>query len=124
MEPKVIGILRNISELIVASLVKETKTDIIVKNPAFLGIGGQDGQVNINFIPIELLSISPAVNVRSLLSNPGEDILYTFSKNSVLNYKLELADNVVENYKNLTLRQAPQSVPAPATSQENIVKLF
>lgn len=120
MENKVIGILKNISELIVASLVEETETSVVVKNPAFLGIGGQDGQVNINFIPIELLSISPPVNVRSLLATPTEDLLYTFYKANVLKYDLELADNVVENYKNLTLRQnAPTS-----SSEENIVKLF
>lgn len=121
MEYKVIGILKNISELIVASLVEETETSLIVKNPAFLGIGGQDGQVNINFIPIELLSISPAVNVRSLLAKPTEDILYTFDKKSVLNHKLELAENVVENYKNLTLRPA---TPLPPSTEDNIIKLF
>jgi hypothetical protein len=120
MDIKVIGILKNISELIVATLVNETETSLVVKNPAFLGIGGQDGQVNINFIPIEMLSISPPVNLRSLLANPTEDILYTFAKDSVLNANLALAANVVENYTNLTLKQAPQT---PST-EENIVKLF
>jgi hypothetical protein len=120
MEQKVIGILKSISELVVATLVEETKSTIVVKNPAFLAIGGQDGQININFIPLEMLSINPPINVRSLLANPAEDILYTFSKSSVLKYDLELAQNVVDNYKALAIRQQPQ-VQAP---EENIVKLF
>lgn len=120
MELKVIGILKNISELIVATLVEETDTAVVVKNPAFLGISGQDGQVNINFIPLEMLSISPAINLRSLLASPTDDIVYTFAKSNVLNANLELAENVIENYKNLTLRQ-----PVPQkTEEENIVKLF
>lgn len=122
MEQKVIGILKNISELIVATLVEETDTAIVVKNPAFLAISGADGQININFIPLEMLSIQPPINVRSLLANPAEDLIYTFAKSSVLLYNVSLASNVIDNYKSLAVR--PQS-PAPTPgSDQNVVKLF
>lgn len=122
MEEKVIGILKNVSELIVATLVEETDTTVKVKNPAFLGISGQNNQININFIPLEMLSLQPSVNIRNLLANPTEELVYSFDKNSVLKADLTLAQNVIDNYKNLT---NGKQAPTPAKSAEdNIVKLF
>lgn len=128
MEEKVIGILRNISELLVATLVEETDQYVKVKNPAFLGIGGQNNQININFIPVEMLSLQPSVNVRNLLANPTEELIYTFYKSTVLIPVLELAQNVKDNYLSLTKPSgAPVSTPvieAAKTAEDNIVKLF
>lgn len=119
MEEKVIGILKDVSELIVATLIEETDTLIRVKNPAFLGINGKNGQININFIPVEMLSIDPPVNIRNLIANPTADIIFTFAKDRVLKYDFELAQNVIENYRHLTSpKQAPQK------PEDNIVKLF
>jgi hypothetical protein len=127
MEEKVIGILKNVSELIVATLVEETDTTVKVKNPAFLGISGQNNQININFIPLEMLSLQPSVNVRNLLANPTEELVYTFDKNSVLKSDLILAQNVIDNYNNLTSGKSSAQPQTPATNksaEENIVKLF
>ena len=123
MEEKVIGILKSISELIVAVRVEEDETTIKVKNPAFLGISGQNGQININFIPVEMLSLQPSVNVRNLLANPAEELIYTFVKSSVLKHDLVLAQNVIENYQNLTGK--PAATPeAPKSPADNVVQLF
>jgi hypothetical protein len=127
MEEKVIGILKNVSELIVATLVEETDSVIKVKNPAFLGISGQNNQININFIPLEMLSLQPSVNVRNLLANQTEELIYTFDKNSLLHSGLDLAQNVIDNYKNLTngKSDAPSQTPVSNKSAEdNIIKLF
>ena len=124
VEPKVIGLLKNISELIVATLVEETDTLLKVKNPAFLGINGQNGQININFIPVEMLSLQPTVNLRNLLANPVEDLIFTFEKNNLLLHSIQLAKNVVDNYLALTVAKpaSPTDVKSPAES--NTVKLF
>lgn len=130
MEEKVIGILRNISELLVATLVEENEHWIKVKNPAFLGIGGQNNQININFIPVEMLSLQPSVNVRSLLADPTEELIYTFYKSTVLIPVLELAQNVKDNYLSLTKPPTTQGATAGAdaaavpSAEDNIVKLF
>jgi len=127
MEEKVIGILKNVSELIVATLVEETDSVIKVKNPAFLGISGQNNQININFIPLEMLSLQPSVNVRNLLANQTEELIYTFDKNSVLHSGLDLAQNVIDNYKNLTngKSDAPSQTPViNKSAEDNIIKLF
>jgi hypothetical protein len=126
MEEKIIGILKNVSELIVATLVEEKDNIIKVKHPAFLGISGQNNQININFIPLEMLSIQPSVNVRNLLANPTEELIYTFDKNAMLKTDLDLAQNVIENYKNLTSK-SPSVQPQVAVNknpEDNIIKLF
>lgn len=126
MEEKIIGILKNVSELIVATLVEEKDNIIKVKHPAFLGISGQNNQININFIPLEMLSIQPSVNVRNLLANPTEELIYTFDKNAMLKTDLNLAQNVIENYKTLTSK-SPSIQPQVAVDknpEDNIIKLF
>jgi hypothetical protein len=125
MEEKIIGILKNISELLVATVVSEDDTTIVVKDVAFLGIGGQNGQVNINFIPIEMLSLQPPVNIRNLLANPTQDLHVPINKASVLFWNLELSDNVVTNYKQLT-NKSPIITPDKSIVKpdDNIVKLF
>jgi hypothetical protein len=126
MEEKVVGILKNISELLVVDVVSEDEKVIVVKNPAFLGINGVNGQININFIPVEMLSLAPAVNIRNLLADPTVDILYTFEKSSLLHYDLKLSQNVVDNYKaiNNKVQLQPVAPVAPVASPDNIVKLF
>lgn len=130
MNDTVIGLLRNISELIVATLVEETPTSLIVKNPAFLGISGENNKINVNFIPVEMLSLAPAVNIRNLLADPTQDLLYEFRKDTLFQYNLVLAKNVVENYSALTRKPEPSdqhpttSVPLSAPGADNIVKLF
>jgi hypothetical protein len=122
MEEKIVGILKNISELLVVTVVSEDEKVIVVKNPAFLGINGVNGQININFIPVEMLSLAPAINIRNLLADPTVEILYTFEKSALLHYNLELSKNVVDNYKAINNKsQAP--APAPEKT-DNIVKLF
>jgi len=123
MEEKIVGILKNISELLVVDVVSEDEKVIVVKNPAFLGINGVNGQININFIPVEMLSLAPAVNIRNLLADPTVDILYTFEKSSLLLYDLKLSQNVVDNYKAINNKVQLQPV-APVASPDNIVKLF
>lgn len=123
MEQKVVGILKNISELLVAVLVEENETVIKVKNPAFIGISGQNNQVNINFIPIEMLSIQPPVNIRNFLADSQQDIIYTFDKNSLIKYDFVLAENVVSNYLNL-VNSTNKPQEQSGKPEDNIVKLF
>jgi hypothetical protein len=121
---RIIGILKNVSEFIVATLVNETEHTLEIKNPALLGITGENNQVSINFIPIEMLSLQPAVNIRNLLSNPVGDIIYPVYKGSVWKWDFELAQNVKDNYSNLTRKTNTPPAPDKLPSEENIVKLF
>lgn len=125
MKDKIVGILKDISEMLVATIVEVTEDTVVVKDVAFLGIGGQNGQVSINFVPMEMLSLQPPVNIRNLLANPTQDLYYTFDKKSVLRWDLELNDNVVTNYKQLTNKSTivtpDKTIVKP---EQNIIKLF
>lgn len=127
-EETIIGILRNVGELYVATLIKEDDECIWVKNPAFLAVNGQNGQININFIPLEMLSVSPALNIRNFLTDPTQEIQYPFYKKSVLLYNLALTQNVVDNYKNLTAAPKSQTVEAPpekpALPKNEVLKMW
>lgn len=124
-EDNIVGILRNVGELYVATFVKEDDGCVWVKNPAFLAVNGQNGQININFIPLEMLSVNPALNIRNFLENPTQDIEYPFYKNAVLLYNLKLAQNVIDNYKNLTnpnqKTEKPSSKKVDSTPPEDKV---
>jgi hypothetical protein len=122
MEEKIIGILKTVSELYVATLVKETDTTISIKDVAFLGISGQNGQVNINFIPIEMLSLDPPVNVRSLLANPTQDITFEIEKLSVWKWDLEMNAKAIEHYRQLLNKPADKA--KSVKPEDNIVTLF
>lgn len=126
MEERIIGILRSISELLVATLIEETEKVVKVKNVTFLGISGQSGKVSIDFIPVEMLSLTPPVNVRNLLDNPAEDLVYTFDKSSVLKWDLKLNRDVESNYRKLTDNKSGIITPDKSiiTPDKEIVKLF
>lgn len=122
----IIGIFRDIGQLIVATLVERHEDRVVVKDPALIGIGGQGQQINIQFIPLGVLSPQPVVQVSNLVKNPLDEVLYTFYKDKVLNLEVELADQVIENYKktfNKTSIIVPDRSVVPA-SQTDIVKLF
>lgn len=125
MDEKVIGIFRDISQIIVATVVEFDEEKIIVKNPAMLGISAQGQNVTIQFIPIEVLSLQPVVQIRNIMANPTEELLYTFYRRDMIKDEIELSDQVVENYKKSF---NPSSIITPDKSivkpDEKIVKLF
>ncbi len=126
MSESVIGIFRDIGQLIVATLVERGEGKVVVKDPALIGISGQGGQINIQFIPLGVLSPQPVVQVSNLLKNPTEELKYTFYEDKVLKLEVELGDQVIENYRktfNKTTIITPDRSVVPAT-QGDIVKLF
>jgi len=125
MDQKVIGILRDISQLIVATLVEKDDEKIVVENPTFLGISAQGPQVNVQFIPVEALSLQPVVQLRNFLANTTEKIQYTFYRKHMLKDEVELSEQIIENYLK-TINPSQIIVPDKkiATPDENIVKLF
>lgn len=132
MEEKIIGILKDISQLIIGEVVGETDETITLKDSVLLGIGGQGNQVNISLIPLDILSIQPVVPIKhpNIVKDPSKDITFTFRKDSVLNWNIEMSDNIVQNYKqvtnksNLVLPSSPGIVTPKGNAEDNIVKLF
>lgn len=128
MDEKIFGILKNVGELFIGKLVKETNDSVTLKNVVFLGVKQVDNRTQIDFIPAEMLSLDPPLNIRNFLKNPTEDQPLTFYKKSVLRWDYELNDEVKTQYVNLTTVRPPSNIIVPdnkiITESKEPVKLF
>jgi hypothetical protein len=128
MEEKIVGVLKDISQLVVGVVASETEDTVSLRDPVLMGIAGQGNQVNISLIPLDILSIQPTVPIRhpNIVKDPLKEMLFTFNKKNVLVYDIELSDGVVQNYRQFTNRSTiiTPSTPAVVTPENNIVKLF
>lgn len=124
---KIIGILKDISQLVIGDVVTENNTHVTIKDAVLLGISPKGSQLNISFIPLDLLTLEPVFGIKNLLKDPTQELQYTFNKKDVLQANIELNDNVIENYKKATAKQPSFMIPETTqelTPEDNIVKLF
>jgi hypothetical protein len=129
MNEKIVGVVRDISQFLVGSVVSDTEETIVLKNVALLGISGEGNQTNIQFIPLDILSLKPPFGIRNLVKNQSVSLDVPFKKSDLLFYVEDLADVVVSNYKNFTVNAFPGipqlgQEPQTANSEQTIVKLF
>jgi hypothetical protein len=127
MEPKIIGIVKDIGNFLIGEVVEETDTTLVLKDLALLGITASGPQINIEFIPADLLSMQPPVGLKNLVKDPTMAFEAKFKKENLLFYNLELKNEVISNYKSFTGKSAnavqPQAT-TPVTPDNNVVKLF
>lgn len=127
MENKIIGILKDIGNFLIGEVVEETDTTLVLKDLALLGITANGPQINIQFIPADLLSMQPPVGLKNLVKDPTMAFEAKFKKENLLFYNLELNNEVISNYKSFTGKSAnliqAQHV-TPLTPDNNVVKLF
>ena len=125
MEQKIRAIYRDISQLVIGTLLGESDTHITLRNPVLLGVSAADnGQITLNFIPVEMLSIErQPISLRNLLSVPFEPIM-KFNKADILIDDVPVATNVLENYAKFSQGQNVVAAPPPTQPENNIVKLF
>lgn len=124
MEEKVIGIIRNISELIVGVVVSETEDKVVLKDATFLVVANADasGKPNINFVPLEMISMQPPINVRSFVKDSSKSLEFTFYKSALINSDVELNAEIVNHYNMLVRKIQPATNTLPR--EKEIVKLF
>jgi len=131
MSEKITGIVKEIGQFIVGEVVKEDDNIIVLKNPSMLGISANGAQVNIQFIPVDLLSMQPPIGIKNLIKDPNVEFSVSFKKENLLFHGLELSDTVINNYKTFTEGNNNALPPnvlnttnATQSPDENIVKLF
>lgn len=131
MSEQIVGIVKEVGQFFIGKLVKEDDKAIVMSNVSMLAISVNGSQVNIQFIPIDLLSINPPIGVKNLVKDPT--VLYetTFRKDSLLFSKLDLSDSVIQNYNAFLTNATPLVTAAETgtpsvegTPDDNIVKLF
>lgn len=129
MNEKIVGVVKEIGQFLVGSVVSETDETVVLTNVALLGISGAQNQTNIQFIPLDILSLNPPFGIRNLIKNQSQSLDVPFKKSDLIFYVDELADVVVTNYKNFTVNAFP-GVPQLTQGQQSvnsdqaIVKLF
>lgn len=126
---KIVGVVKDISQFLVGTVISESEDALVLKNVALLGISGSGNQTNIQFIPLDILSLNPPFGIRNLIKNQAADLNVTFKKSELLFYVNDLSDVVISNYKGFTLNAFP-GVPQLSQggqntqSEQTIVKLF
>lgn len=126
MSEKIVGIVKSVSQFLIGSVVSETSEIVVLKNVAMLGISGSGAQTNIQFIPLDMLSLDPPFGIRNLLKNQAVELDVSVRKSDILFYVEDLSDMVVNNYTNFVMTAFPgarQGAPV-VNPDQNIVKLF
>jgi len=116
---RVIGWMRDIGQLIFSIVVEEDEETITVSSSALVGVSNLNGQINIQFIPIDIISMTPTVGVRNFVINPEQELKTKLRKDTLLFYNLEIQDQFQQNYR------AVVGKPLDKPEVDNkIVKLF
>ncbi len=131
MSNKITGLVKDVGQFLVGEVIKEDDNVIVLKNVSMLAISANGPQVNIQFVPLDLLSLQPPIGIKNLVKDPSIEFEITYKKENLLFYGLELSDTVISNYKsfsdNKNASLPPNLINTSNISQspdENIVKLF
>lgn len=94
------AVLKDLAQIIIGELVEETETELILKRPSMLGVSvNQEQGMNIQFIPMDVVSINPAVSLRVLLSPDAEERNFRLKKDNLLLDKIELNEQIFNGYR-------------------------
>lgn len=95
------AVYRDVGQVVVGELVRETKATIELRKPAILHTQQNGESLNLQFIPMELLSMNPPIPIRALMkkeSIPEEGLNITFSKDQLLHADLDLNQEIFDGY--------------------------
>jgi hypothetical protein len=109
------AVLRDVAQLIVGELTNETETTITLSKPSLLHVQVGSGTVNLQFIPMELVSLSPPLLLKALVEDDQVDNLFevTFRKDQLLQIDIPLKENIFDGYIK-SLEPSLLAVPANA----------
>lgn len=116
MSKKYKAIYRDVGQVVIGEVESENKTTITLKRPAILHAQAQGEAMNLQFIPMELLSMNPPLSIRSLLKKEAADresLSLTFCKSQLLHSDVELNDEIFEGYNQAT---NPSAIITPQNS--------
>jgi len=123
------AILRNAGELLLGEVVSETEDYIDFVDLFFVVLGkGQNEQIGIQFAPVELICIQPAIPLKALTDYDRDHKFVTrVFKNQILIDGVTLKPGIVENYENT---RKPRNIITPSSNiiasenDKKIINLF
>lgn len=115
MEKTYRALLRDVAQIVVGELVSETDATVTLRNSSILGITIQaETNMNLQFIPMNLVCINPAVSLTAILA-PGEhDDVITFRKDLLLSDNVNLNKQIFDGY--ISSRNPAPTISTPQHS--------
>jgi hypothetical protein len=102
IQKKYVAMLRDVAQIVIGTLVREDDDVVVLTQPAIVHVGvSQEKSMNLQFIPLELVSIQPPISLRVLLddSQSDADIEFTFKKAELLSYDIPLNAQIFSAYE-------------------------
>lgn len=96
------SVLRSAGELLLGEVVGETDEYIDFVDLSFLTVGGSQnpGQIAIQFVPVDLLSIQPMpVPIKAVMDSEAEKLVIRLYKNQLLCADVKLKQEILDNYR-------------------------
>lgn len=112
MEKVYRAILRDLFQVVIGELVSETDDVLVLRRPALLGIQTNGKDMNIQFVPFDLINAQPPVSLKALLEANEELIDFTFNKRSIISDNVPLNSQIFNGYSE-SLK--PKSLITPST---------
>lgn len=111
------ALLRDVAQIVIGEVVDEDDDFVTLKNPAIVAVqGGQGGQLNIQFVPLELVSMQPPISIKVLLEpKEGEDDAFSirFRKSELLKDDLQLTEQIYNGYDDAVNPKQVEVPPNP-----------
>ncbi len=101
-EKKYVAMLRDVAQIVIGTLVREDDDVVVLTQPAIVHVGvSQEKSMNLQFIPLELVSIQPPISLRVLLDDSQSDseLEFTFKKVELLSYNIPLNAQIFSAYE-------------------------
>lgn len=108
------AILRDVSQVVVGEVVREDDKVLVLSKPVIVNFSpAQDGSVNIQFVPMELLSLNPPLSLRMFFTDENKEKFFelTFVKDQLLDIDLPLTDQVYDGYRGAMEPRSPIETP-------------
>ena len=114
-ENTIITFLDSTGRIIYGKLVSQTETTIRVADPAQIYVQPtQNGQLNVQSIPLFF---------KEFVKNT-DPVIWVFNKNTItINENLKLDDRLITQYNNILVPRVA-NIPAAATGESKVIKLF
>jgi len=124
---QIVGIYKDISQLIIGILVEETDEKVVLRRALLVSVEKEKtgNSVVPNFFPVTLLTLDPPFHLMGFLKEQSIDFPTTYWKKNLLNPNiLELNDQVKNVYNQNFVGLPPTVNPSPPSPEDNIIKLF
>ena len=123
MTDKIVGIYRDISQLIIGAVVEDTEEKLVLRRALLLTVEKDPNNPGVRprFYPISLLTTDPIFHVVSLLDDQSLEFPVTFWKKQTLTGTLELSKQIKDLYEQKFMGELP-GTPVESTHEPTLGK--